>query len=236
MSCCRCTLTQIFGLFAFSPPELYHTLLPRYTWTTPRTVRSCLVWCPPKLSCAAVTWSSCKPLSRLPEKSRKHARRPSLICGGIVPPLKSLLVPKSTGQTWTEVWLQSRIIEWQCSLRVFLFVLFLTFSLPESDLNLTSFYALAARKIIPSFICREFTPGTPHHSQAECQFVLLTLLLQLPIGPWISQWCLLGFGWDEGYSSLWKWYGCRCGLLWTGNGSSVSKLDFDLSQPGVILT
>lgn len=86
------------------PAERYHTLLHLYQSTRPSTVSCCPAWFLPKLSCVAATWSSCKPLSKLPARSRKPARRPFLTCAGTAPPWTSPLMPRSIGQTSTEVW------------------------------------------------------------------------------------------------------------------------------------
>lgn len=89
------------------PAEHCHTPLRLYTSTRPNTVSCCLAWCPRKLSCVAATWSSCRPSSKRPAKSRKRARRPLLICVGTAPQSKSPLIPRSIDQTSTEVWLHT---------------------------------------------------------------------------------------------------------------------------------
>lgn len=85
------------------PTERYHTLLRLYRSTRPNTVSCCPAWCPPKLSCVAATWSSCKPSSKLPGRSRKPAKRPSQTCAGTAPPLTSPSTLQSIDQTSTEV-------------------------------------------------------------------------------------------------------------------------------------
>lgn len=91
-------------LFCFPSVEHYHILPHPFTSTRLNTVNFCPAWCPLKLSCAAATWSSCKPLSKLPERSRKPVRRRLLICGGTARLLISLLTRPSISQTLTEVW------------------------------------------------------------------------------------------------------------------------------------
>lgn len=86
------------------PAERCHTLPHLYRSTRPNTVNSCLGWCRPKLSCVAATWSWCKPSFKLPARSKKPARRPSLTCAGTAPPLTSPWTLESIVRTWTEVW------------------------------------------------------------------------------------------------------------------------------------
>ena len=86
-----------------SVPGPYHTHLCPYTSTRPTTASCCRAWCPHKPSCVGATWSSCRPSSLQPARSRRPARRPSLTCAGTVPRLKSPVTPRGIVQILTEV-------------------------------------------------------------------------------------------------------------------------------------
>lgn len=100
-----CFLMTIVSLVCVPLPsaERCPTLPRLYTSTTLNTVSCCPASSPLKPSCAAPTWSSCKPSSKPPARSRRRVRRPSLTCAGTAPPSTSPPMPRSIGRTSTEV-------------------------------------------------------------------------------------------------------------------------------------